>query len=242
MAVALVTGAGGSLGRATAEALAADGYDVVAVDLDGDTAQVTAEKTGGRSHQCDIGDREAVFSMAAATGPVDVLVNNAGINRPAPLLDAAPDDVLAVIATNLLGALWCVQAYAPGMGGKGGCIVNISSGAARLNMPFLGVYPATKNALESLTVQLAVELGPIGVRVNAIAPGTILTPAVAQMLDEDMREARRRTLPAGRLGTPEDVARAVAFLASDAAGYITGQVLYVDGGLTSGQSSRPSAS
>jgi 3-oxoacyl-[acyl-carrier protein] reductase len=242
MATALVTGAGGSLGRATADALAADGHDIVAVDVDGDTARVTADALGGRSHRCDVGDRDAVFAMAAATGPVDVLVNNAGINRPAALVDAEPDDVLAVIATNLLGALWCVQAYAPGMRGKGGCVVNISSGAARLNMPFLGVYPATKNALESLTVQLAVELGPIGVRVNAVAPGTILTPAVAQMLDEGRREQRRRTLPAGRLGTPEDVARAVAFLASDAADYITGQVLYVDGGLTAGQSSRPPAS
>jgi 3-oxoacyl-[acyl-carrier protein] reductase len=242
MSVALVTGAGGSLGRATAEALAADGFDIVAVDVDGDTARATAKATGGRSHQCDVGDRDAVLAMAAATGPVDVLVNNAGINRPAALVDAAPDDVLAVIATNLLGTLWCVQAYALGMDGKGGCIVNISSGAARLNMPFLGVYPATKNALESLTVQLAVELGPSGVRVNAVAPGTILTPAVERMLGDGSREARRRTLPAGRLGTPEDVARAVAFLASDAADYITGQVLYVDGGLTAGQSSRPHAS
>jgi 3-oxoacyl-[acyl-carrier protein] reductase len=238
MGVALVTGGGGSIGRATASGLSAAGHDIVAVDLDGTTAEETARATGGRSYRCDVCDRDAVLTLAAETGPVDVLVNVAGFARPSPLVGATPDDVLAVLNTNLLGTLWCVQAYAPGMEGNGGCIVNISSGAARLNMPFLGIYPATKNAVESLTVQLAVELGPLGVRVNAIAPGTILTPGVAAMLNEDAREARRRTLPAGRLGTPDDIAATVVFLASAAADYITGQVLYVDGGLTAGQSVR----
>ena len=239
MSVALVTGAGGSIGRACVLALSAAGHDVVAVDLDGTTAEETASALGARAYQCDIGDRNAVFALAAETGPVDVLVNVAGISRPSPLVSATPDDVLAVLNTNLLGTLWCVQAFAPAMEDSGGCIVNISSGAARLNMPFLGIYPASKNAIESLTVQLAVELGPAGIRVNAIAPGTVLTPGVATMLNEDARAARRRTLPVGRLGTPEDIAGAVVFLASDAAGFITGQVLYVDGGLTAGQSVRP---
>jgi 3-oxoacyl-[acyl-carrier protein] reductase len=239
VSVALVTGAGGSLGRAISVALAATGHEVVAVDLDGATAKETAAAVGGRAHECDVGDRDAVLALAAETGPVDVLVNNAGISRPAPLVEATPADVMAVLGTNLLGTLWFVQAYAPGMSGRGGRIVNISSGAARRHMPFLGIYPASKNAIESVTVQLAVELGPSGVRVNAVAPGTILTPAVAAMLDEDARAARRRTVPAGRLGTPEDIAAAVVFLASDAAGYVTGQVLYVDGGLTAGQSVRP---
>ena len=176
MSVALVTGAGGSLGRTTAAALAASGHDVVAVDLDGATARGDRRRDRREGVPVRRGDRDQVFALAIQTGPVDVLVNNAGISRPSPLVDAAPADVLAVLNTNLLGTLWCVQAYAPGMEGKGGCIVNISSGAARLNMPFLGIYPASKNAIESLTVQLAVELGPIGVRVNALAPGTILTP------------------------------------------------------------------
>jgi NAD(P)-dependent dehydrogenase (short-subunit alcohol dehydrogenase family) len=178
------------------------GHDVIAVDLDGDTAAETAVAVDGRAFRCDVADREAVFTVAARSGPIDVLVNNAGINRPGLLIDSSPRDILDVLNTNLLGTLWCVQAFGPAMAGKGGSIVNISSGAARLHMPFLGVYPASKNAIEALTIQLAVELGPLGVRVNAIAPGTILTEGVAKMLSEADRHARRRTLPAGPARDP----------------------------------------
>ena len=98
-----------------------------------------------------------------------------------------------------------------------------------------GIYPTTKNAIEALTIQLAVELGPQGIRVNAVAPGSILTEATAKILSDSDRAEREATIPGGRLGRPSDVAEAVAYLASDAASYVTGQILYVDGGLTSGR-------
>ena len=144
-----------------------------------------------------------------------------------------------VVNVNLLGTLWCVQAFAPGMAGRGGgAIVNLSSGAARMHSPGTGIYPATKNAIEALTVQLAVELGPLRIRVNAVAPGSILTEATAKILGPGERADRERTIPAGRLGRPEDISEAVGYLTSGAARYVTGQVLYVDGGLTSGRATR----
>jgi NAD(P)-dependent dehydrogenase (short-subunit alcohol dehydrogenase family) len=238
VSVAVVTGAGGAIGGATAAALAEAGHSIVALDVDGRAAAATAAAVDGRWFECDVADRAAVLAAAAEIGPVETLVNVAGISRPGALLTSSPADVMAVLGVNLLGTLWCTQAFGPGMATGGGVIVNVSSGAAKMHMPFLGIYPASKSAIEALTVQLAVEMGPLGVRVNAVAPGTVLTPAVDAMLSEADKDARRRHLPVGRLGTPTDIAAAVVFLASSAAGYISGQVLYVDGGLTAGQSRR----
>jgi NAD(P)-dependent dehydrogenase (short-subunit alcohol dehydrogenase family) len=233
--VALVTGAGRGLGRATAIALADAGHEVIAVDVDGEAAYETAATIGGRSYRCDISDRDAVLALAGETGPLHTLVNNAGIWRFGELLELDAADITDVVDVNLLGTLWCVQAFGPSMSGKGGSIVNVSSGAARMHSPGTGMYPTTKNAIEALTIQLAVELGPRGIRVNAVAPGSILTEAVAKLLSQSEQDERRRTIPAGRMGTPSDIASAIVFLASDAADYITGQVIYVDGGLTSGR-------
>jgi 3-oxoacyl-[acyl-carrier protein] reductase len=235
MSTAVVTGAGRGLGRETARVLAARGHSVVAVDLDGDSAASTAKAVGGEGYGCDVADRDAVRDLAGRIGPVDVLVNNAGIWRFGPLLELGEADVVDVVNVNLLGTLWCVQAFAPGMAGRGGSVINMSSGAARMHSAGTGIYPATKNAIEALTIQLAVELGPLGIRVNAVAPGSILTEATAAILSDSDRAERERTIPAGRLGRPSDVADAVAYLASAAADYVTGQVLYVDGGLTSGR-------
>jgi 3-oxoacyl-[acyl-carrier protein] reductase len=237
MTVAVVTGAGRGLGRQTAVALAKRGHAIVAVDVDADSARQTAEETGGRGFGCDIADRDAVFALAGRTGPVDVLVNNAGIWRFGPLLDLPRSDVVDVVNVNLLGTLWCVQAFVPGMP-AGGAVVNVSSAAARMHSAGTGIYPTTKNGIEALTIQLAVELGPRGIRVNAVAPGSILTEATAKILSESDRADRARTIPRGRMGNPGDIAEAVAFLASDAADYVTGQILYVDGGLTSGKATR----
>jgi 3-oxoacyl-[acyl-carrier protein] reductase len=235
MSTAVVTGAGRGLGRETALALAARGHSVVAVDVDGDSAVSTAKAVGGQGYGCDVADRDAVQDLAGQIGPVDVLVNNAGIWRFGPLLELSQADVREVVNVNLLGTVWCVQAFAPGMAGRGGSVINLSSAAARMHSAGTGIYPATKNAIEALTIQLAVELGPLGIRVNAVAPGSILTEATAAILSDSDRAERERTIPAGRLGRPSDVADAVAYLASSAADYVTGQVLYVDGGLTSGR-------
>jgi 3-oxoacyl-[acyl-carrier protein] reductase len=237
MSVAVVTGAGGAIGSATAGALADAGHSIVALDVDGGAAATTAAATKGRWFECDVADRDAVLAIAGQIGPVDILVSVAGITRPGALLTSSLEDVMAVLGVNLLGTLWCAQAFGPSMV-KGGSIINVSSGAAKLHMPFLGIYPASKSAIEALTVQLAVEMGPQDIRVNAVAPGTILTPAVDAMLTEADKDTRRRDLPVGRLGTPADIAAAVVFLASPAAGFVSGQVLYVDGGLTAGRSRR----
>ena len=235
MSVAVVTGAGRGLGRETARVLAARGHSIVAVDIDEDSAVSAAAEAGGKGFGCDVSDREAVRDLADRVGPVDVLVNNAGIWRFGPLLELSQADVVDVVNVNLLGTLWCVQAFAPAMAGRGGSVINLSSGAARLHSSGTGIYPATKNAIEALTIQLAVELGPSGIRVNAVAPGSILTEATAKILSDADRAERERTIPGGRMGRPRDVAEAIAYLASDAADYVTGQILYVDGGLTSGR-------
>ena len=235
MSVAVVTGAGRGLGRETARVLAARGHSIVAVDIDEDSAVSAAAEAGGKGFGCDVSDREAVRDLAGRVGPVDVLVNNAGIWRFGPLLSLSQADVADVVNVNLLGTLWCVQAFAPAMAGRGGSVINLSSGAARLHSSGTGIYPATKNAIEALTIQLAVELGPSGIRVNAVAPGSILTEATAAILSDSDRAERERTIPGGRMGRPRDVAEAIAYLASDAADYVTGQILYVDGGLTSGR-------
>ena len=235
MSVAVVTGAGRGLGRETARVLAARGHSIVAVDIDEDSAVSAAAEAGGKGFGCDVSDREAVRDLAGRVGPVDVLVNNAGIWRFGPLLNLSQADVVDVVNVNLLGTLWCVQAFAPAMAGRGGSVINLSSGAARMHSAGTGIYPTTKNAIEALTIQLAVELGPSGIRVNAVAPGSILTEATAAILSDADRAERERTIPGGRMGRPRDVAEAIAYLASGAADYVTGQILYVDGGMTSGR-------
>jgi 3-oxoacyl-[acyl-carrier protein] reductase len=231
---AIVTGAGQGLGRAVALALAEAGHHVVAVDVNGDAAEETAAKAGGQAATVDVGDRDAVYELAGRLGSVDILVNNAGIWRFGPLVELAEADVRAVIDVNVLGTLWCTQAFVPAMA-SGGSIVNLSSAAARLHSAGTGIYPTTKNAIEAMTIQLAVELGPLGIRVNAVAPGSTVTEGTAAILTEADRAERSRTIPVGRMGDPADAANAVLFLTSPAAAYVTGQVLYVDGGLTSGR-------
>jgi 3-oxoacyl-[acyl-carrier protein] reductase len=233
MSVALVTGAGRGLGRATAERLARDGFSIVAVDLDGGSAADTATAVGGTSHQCDVSDRAAVGQLAAAIGPVDVLVNNAGIWTYGSVLDASDSDVDRVLAVNFRGTLNCCRSFAPGMvAAGGGAIVNLSSLAAAMAATGVEVYPVTKSAVEALTRQLAQELGPSGIRVNAIGPGSMVTEGTAHAYEGERRAQRAALVPLRRVGTPEDIANAVAFLVSDQASYISGQIIYVDGGVS----------
>ncbi len=239
MAVALVTGAGRGLGRAICRRLAADGHVVKAVDIDPASAEATAEMVDGSSHRCDVGDADAVRALADEVGPVDILVNNAGIWRFGPILDAPEADLNDVLRVNLLGTVHCCRAFTPGMAENGGgAIVNLSSAAAAMHAAGVGIYPASKGAIELLTQQLAVELGPRAIRVNAVGPGLIVTEGTAANYEGDRQRERSRAVPLQRVGEPTDIANVVAFLVSDQAGYVSGQVIYVDGGITAG---RPSA-
>jgi len=236
MGTAVVTGAGRGLGRAIAGRLAANGHDIVAVDIDGSAADKTAAELGGRGRQCDVTSLEALRALAADVGPVDILVNNAGIWRFGPLIEASAADIDAVIRVNLLGTLHGCQAFAPGMAERGGgAIVNISSAAAITRSPGIQVYPVTKGAVETLTGQLALELGPRGIRVNAVGPGLIVTEGTAPNFEGERRAQRALQVPLRRVGLPTDIANAVAFLASDEASYVSGQILYVDGGVSAGR-------
>jgi 3-oxoacyl-[acyl-carrier protein] reductase len=238
MRTAVITGAGRGLGKATARRLARDGYLVVALDLDGDAAVATAEEVSGVGHQCDVTDPESVRAVAQHIERCDALVNNAGIWRFHSLLELAPEDASAVLAVNVLGLTYVSQAFAPKMiDAGGGAIVNLSSGAAWTNSPGVGIYPASKAAVEALTKQMAIEWGPKGIRANAVGPGLIVTEGTARNYQGERRDERGRGVPLGRVGEPEDIADVIGFLCSDDARYVNGQVIYVDGGVTAGRAS-----
>jgi 3-oxoacyl-[acyl-carrier protein] reductase len=232
--VAVVTGAGQGLGEAIARRLAADGCEVVALDVDDERAAAVAGDVGGRFLHCDVADPDAVRAAAAAVGPADILVNNAGIWFTEPTLDASDEHLQAVVAVNILGVLYCCKAFVPSMIERGaGSIVNISSGAAKSSSPGYGVYPASKSAVISLTRQLAMEWGPAGIRVNAVGPGVIQTERNRANF-EGAGKSRASRVPLGRTGVPADVADVVSALCSNDMRYVSGQIVYVDGALSAG--------
>ena len=238
--VALVTGGAQGIGRAIALALAGAGADVAVVDLNPEgvaSAVAELEATGRRAFGFtgDVASLafalEAVEKTAAAAGGLHVLVNNAGITRDGLLLRMKPEDWDAVLRVNLTGAFNFCKAAVPGMiKQRWGRIVNISSVVGVMGNAGQVNYAASKAGLLGLTKSLAREVASRGVTVNAVAPGFIDT-AMTQAMPEKAREALLAQIPAGRLGKAADVADAVRYLASDAAGYITGQVLHVNGGM-----------
>lgn len=239
--VAVVTGGSRGIGRAIAEALAARGAAVGIAFREREPPAREVEAAviahGGRAWAgpCDVADEGSVKTffeqVVSELGAVDVLVNNAGITRDANVLlmsKARWDEVLAV---NLNGAHHTVRAVVGGMLiRRWGRIINLSSPSARMPLPGQTAYAASKAGLEGFTRALSRDLAEKGVLVNAVSPGLIDTELLDQM-PPAAREAYVKAVPVGRLGTPAEVASVVAFLASDAAGYITGQVIRVDGGL-----------
>lgn len=240
--VALVTGASKGVGRGIAVGLAQAGWDVgVNYNRDRDGAEATASTIRQEGRRCwvlhaDVGDAGQVRAMFKQLQENDdelnLLVNNAAVQTWASLLDLKEEDWDRTIRTNLKGTFLCTQQAARLMRGRGGCIINIGSGANKAPFPNLIDYCASKGGIENFTVVAAVELGRFAIRVNCVAPGCI-----------DIERTRQETpdyagtwgpiTPLGRIGGVEDVANAVAFLASEQAEFITGQTLYVDGGLWS---------
>ncbi len=243
---AMVTGAASGIGLAIAERLIGDGAHVVLTDIDGDALEREAERLGGgaTARVLDVSDADAVDAAVSETAKahdgLDIMVNNAGIIQIAPVLETPVADWERIFGVNVHGTFNGCQAAARVMTAQGsGVIVNASSGAGRRGVANISGYCATKAAVISLTQSLAAELAPHGVRVNAYTPGHIQTPFWKQIAagfadamgktDDEVIAMFRSTVPMGRFGTPEEVAAAVSWLASDEASYVSGESLAMNG-------------
>jgi len=239
--VALVTGASRGIGNVIAMQLAEAGYNLAICGTTAATIEKAADairqKTGVEvyAQAVNVADKEAVQAFVQDTakkfGRLDVLVNNAGITRDNLSMRMKTDEWQQVIDTNLSSVFFAMQAaLKPMMKARFGRIINVSSVVASMGNPGQLNYCASKGGIDAMTRSLAREIGSRGITVNAVAPGFIATDMTAE-LGEDAQKALAAQIPLGRLGAPEDIAAAVVFLAGDAAGYITGQVLHVNGGM-----------
>ncbi len=242
--VALVTGSSRGIGRAIAEAFAQAGAKIVVSSRGQDACDRVAESLRARGAEaiaiaCNVSDREAVDALADEAaerlGPVDVFVGNAAANPYFGPLRGIEDTAWdKIMGTNVRSNLWLCNRVIPGMAERGeGAVILVSSIAAFTGDAVLGAYAVSKAAEIQLVRSLAVEWGPAGVRVNAIAPGLVRTDFARALWEDDARRtARERVTPLRRLGEPQDIAGAAVFLASRAGAYVTGQCIVVDGGVT----------
>ncbi|MDP3759547.1 MAG: SDR family oxidoreductase [Ramlibacter sp.] len=245
--VCIVTGGAQGIGEACARRFAREGASTVIVDVDDQRGKALARELGGLYVHCDVGDKADVDAVVAKTvqahGRIDVLVNNAGIFKAADFLEVTEEDFDAVLRVNLKGSFLMGQAVAREMakakprtdeGGHAsrGAIVNMSSVNGVLTIPTIASYNVSKGGINQLTRVMALALADKGIRVNAVAPGTIATELAARAVltsEEALARIMSRT-PMKRLGEPAEIADTVAFLASDAASYVTGEIVVVDGG------------
>ena len=235
--VAIVTGASQGIGEACARRFAQEGAQVVIADVADARGQALADELKATYVHCDVGDKAQVDALVAsvlqAHGRIDVLVNNAGIFKAADFLDVTEADFDAVLRVNLKGSFLVAQAVAREMAKAGrGSIVNMGSVNSVLAIPNIASYNVSKGGINQLTRAMALALADKGIRVNAVGPGTIATELAAAAVltsDEAKNKIMMRT-PLKRLGEPSEIADAVAFLASDASSYITGEIIMVDGG------------
>ena len=242
MSVAIVTGSSKGIGKACAIRLAKDGYMVVVNYASSDAAaqavvdQIKAEGGEAVAYKADVSDLEQVKKMfreiGKTYGSIDVLVNNAGIVRDEFLLSLQKDTMDKCFDLNVKGYVYCAQAAAlKMMRNKKGVIINMSSVSSKFALPGQTVYSATKGAVNSMTQTLAKELGPYGIRVNAICPGFIATEMI-DAIPQEKKDEYLKNIPLNRLGTGEDVAAMVSAMASDQFSYLTGQCITLDGGLS----------
>lgn len=242
---AIVTGGGGGIGLAIARRFLHDGARVVLADIDPEKGEKAERDLAGLGDvqfvKADIGKRLDIHNLVAATidafGDIDILVNNAAIVHGADFLDLEEDDLDRVLRVNLKGSFLAGQAVARYMvekvekGGSAGSIVNMSSVNAVVAIAEQLAYSVSKGGVNQLTKAMALSLAPYGIRVNAIGPGSIMTDMLAETnSDPDARKRLLSRTPLGRIGEPSEIAAIAAFLASDDAGYITGQTIYADGG------------
>ena len=236
----VVTGAAQGIGLAIAEALIAAGAEVVLLDRDPRVGEAARRTGAAGSGTVDVADEQSVrsaFAQALADGPVDFLVNNAGVRTIAPLLEVSLEDWRRTLATNLDGTFLCTKAVLPGMLERGGgAIVNVASVAGVLAFRNRPAYNTSKAGIVAFTKSVALELAADGIRCNAIAPGVVETPLTAAYFeDEAFAEGIRRNTPTGQWGQPADIADPVVFLCSDAARFVSGETLIVDGGWCAGK-------
>lgn len=238
--IAFVTGAGGGIGRAIAFAMAREGAKVALVDINKDLLVEAVNAANGLDVvpvHCDVSDRNDVFQklerFAADAGGLDILVNNAVIFHYALLDGFDPEIADHMLNVGLKGTFWCLQAATPLLKARGGgAVVNLSSVTVSIAFSTTSVYSAVKGAVDALTRQQAAELGQYGIRVNAIAPGTVATPGTESVIDAEGWKSREQKSLLNRLATAEDIGHAAVFLASEEARSITGVTLKVDAGMT----------